>query len=95
MIHDELYDPLQRDIIKYLHTFIKRKGDQEFHGGQWPDMADIAVYSSICSRDHSYHWVKFIDYAFSGELKSWYLKMKRICKFDENNNTIISLKESL
>lgn len=94
-VHDDLYDPLQQHIIMYLEQFIKRKGSSDFHGGQFPDMADVAVYSSLSCRDNSPIWIDFIEYAFKGALKEWYFNMRRICQYREKLGEFLSLNESL
>ena len=90
-----MYDPLQRKIISQLNVFIERIGENKFHGGEWPDLADIEVYSSLACRDTSSFWVNFIDHSFQGKLKVWYLNMKRVSQYKKYEDFMISLTDSL
>lgn len=81
--------------MKELDTFVMRIGDKKFHGGDWPDIADITVYASLSSRNNSKFWVDFKEFAFKGRLNKWYWDMKKNCDFKDAENVTIALQDSL
>lgn len=94
-VYDDLFDPLQRIMMHELEVFVKRIGDNKFHGGEWPDLADIAVFASLTCRNNSQFWLTFKEHAFKGRVNEWYWDMKRNCAYKNSEEVVISLKESL
>lgn len=65
-------------LLKELSFLIRKRYD--FHGGEFPDMADIKLYSTIQSKNKSVTWREFLDHELNQKFKKWYLSMGYACK---------------
>ena len=93
--NNNLINELQFKLIKELEDFVFRFGNNDFHGGKSPDLADITVFSMLASRNYSKHWNEFVDHAFKGKLNEWHFKMQRLCNYKFKDGATMSLTENL
>lgn len=70
-----------RLLLRELSFLIRKRFD--FHGGEFPDLADIKLYSVIQSKIKSNTWKEFLDSDLNQKFTKWYLSMGHACK---NNN---------
>ena len=74
----ELYEKVQLALDEFVDRMVQN-GENQFHGGDGPDLADFRAYSVLQRVQHTFIVMKIMEDREDRTLINWYAAMKRLC----------------
>lgn len=76
------YKEIRSKIIESFSLWEERLDGQNYHGGEFPDEADFALYALIKTKYNSNSFQKFIENQIPRKAYSWFVRMQINCKYE-------------
>jgi len=87
---NHLKENVRESLYDYVDEWLAEVGDQKFHGGDAPNLADLAVFGVLRCMEDTEAFADMLEFTKVGP---WYGRMKKLC--DKNSKMKVNATKSV
>lgn len=76
------YKEVKKKINDCFLQWEERLNGKNFHGGDSPDEADIALYALLKTKYNSISFQRFLENEIPRKAYGWFIRMQMCCKYE-------------